>query len=274
MDAIREDKLGRALTWSLMGHGAIAFVLLVKSLVFPGHPVMIAPALRVDLVGLPDLLKKDLANVPKNLPKTDLQEKLAEAARDAKKIKPVAEPEIAKPDEMVLKPTKVEKKIPVADKEDTAKEKAKEKAKSKKIDTALAKIRALERLKDNTDTEKADDNDDAVIIKGNSVSKGTSLSGDAREKAQVGYYDQIRETLVEYWALPSWLSREKLSAQIQIRIDPAGRILSSKFIKSSGNAAFDEAIKSTLRDAQPLPRPPKELLSSLADDGVIVGFPL
>ncbi len=266
MDAIREDQLGRAMTWSLIGHGAIAIALILKSLVFPGNPVMIAPSLRVDLVGLPDLLKKDLSSVPKTLPKSDLQQKLEEAARDAKKIKPVPQEEAVKPDEMVLNPKKVEKKAEPDD------EKAKAKEKAKKIDSALAKIRALERLKEKSDAETSDD--DALVIKGNQISKGTSLSGDARENAQAGYYDLVREALVEYWSLPPWLGRQKLSAQIQIRIDPAGRVLSAKFTKPSGNAQFDEAIQATIKEAQPLPRPPKELLSSLADDGVIVGFPL
>ncbi|MBS1963837.1 MAG: TonB family protein [Bdellovibrionales bacterium] len=265
MDAIREDQLGRALTWSLIGHGAIAFVILVKSLVFPGNPVFIAPALRVDLVGLPDILKKDLAKVPKALPKEDLKEKLAEAAKEAKKINPVPE-DAAKPDEMVLNPKKTEKKTAEDDKK-------KEKEKEKKIDSALAKIRALERLKDKSDEARPEE-DDAIVIKGNQVSKGTALSGDAKEKAEAGYYDVIRDHVAEYWALPEWLRRQKLTAQIQIRIDPAGRILSSKFVKTSGNPQFDEAILGTLKDAEPLPRPPKELTSSLADDGIVFGFPL
>jgi TonB family protein len=163
---------------------------------------------------------------------------------------------------MILEPKKVQKKETKTKKET-----------AKKIDTALAKIRALERLKDKSD-EPRESEDDGILIKGNQISKGTSLSGDAREKAQSSYYDLIRESLVEHWSLPTWLTREKLSAQVLLRVDPAGRVLSLKFLKNSGNAAFDQAIQSTVRDAQPLPRPPKELFDSLSDDGVIVGFPL
>jgi len=253
MDATREDQLGRAVTWSLIGHGAIAIFIVVKSLVFPGDPIVITPSLRVDLVGLPDLLKKDLANVPKALPKPNLEEKSV--------TKPEMPVPVAKPDELVLNPTKVKKT--------TTEE---EKAKAKKIDSALARIRALERLKDKADD--TDQDDEAIVIRGNQVSAGSSLSGNARENAQAGYYDRIREALVEYWSLPPWLARQTLSAQIQIRIDPAGRVLASKFLKSSGSAPFDEAILATLRDAQPLPRPPKELVQSLIDNGVVVGFPL
>jgi protein TonB len=256
MDAIREDQLGRAMTWSLIGHGAIALFIVLKSLVFPGAVVPIAPALRVDLVGLPDLLKKDLVKVPKELPKTDLQKKLEAAAQEAKKIKP-APPKAAPPkDEMVLNPKKAAKE------------------KERKIDLALAKIRALERLKDKTEEEKPKEEDEPIVIKGNQASKGTSLSSDAKEKAQASYYDLVRDALVEYWALPAWLGRQALAAQIQIRIGPAGRVLSAKFLKPSGNDQFDAAIMATIKEAQPLPRPPEELLSSLNDDGVIVGFPL
>ncbi len=261
METTRDDQLGRAFTWSLIVHGALLFFFLLKSLVFPGNPVMIAPALRVDVVGLPDLLKKDLSRVSKTLP-NDLQEKLVEAAKDAKKIQPVPAPEAvaAKPDEMVMNPKKVEKKPEVDTKE-----------KAKKLQSALARIRALERLKDSDETESKED---AVVIKGNQVSKGTSLSGAARENAQAGYYDQIREGLAQFWTLPPWLSRQKLSAQVQIRVGPSGRVLSTNFVRPSGNAQFDEAILSAIRESQPLPRPPKELLDSLASDGVIVGFPL
>jgi len=253
MESSRNDQLGRAITWSLFVHGAIAIFIIIKSLVFPGAPIFITPSLRVDLVGLPDLLKKDLSQVSKTLPKPDIQEKAPTP------VKPVAQiEEAAKPEEMVLNPKKSLKKT----------ETKLDKTKENKIQSALARIRALEKLKDK------DEEDDSVVIKGNQISKGTSLSGDARENAESGYYGLVRESLAEFWSLPPWLSRQKLVAQIEIRIDPAGTILSYRFVKSSGNPQFDEAILGTLRDAQPLPRPPKALLTSLSDNGIVVGFPL
>ncbi len=256
MESIRDDNLSRAFRWSMFVHGAIAVFIILKSLVFPADPIFQAPSLRVDLVGLPDLLKKDLAQVSKKIP--DIEK------TKLKPVAPVAPVEAeTKPDEMVLKPTKVVKKKAAVEDE------PKEKDRDKKLQSALARIRALERLKDKDETD-----DDAVVIKGNQISKGTSLSGDARESMQSGYFDLIRDSLVEFWSLPPWLKREKLAAVVVIRIDPAGNILSSKFTKSSGNPQFDEAILATLRDAQPLPRPPKELVDSLADNGLTVGFPL
>lgn len=273
MESTRGDQLGKAIKWSFSLHGAVAVFAIFKSLVFPSAPVMLAPSLRVDMVGLPDILKKDLSRVSKALPKQGLEEKLNEAAENVKRIKASAPPveEVAKPDDMVLNPKKIAKKdLPTDDKKEKAAEKAEDKKREQKLQSALARIRALEKVKDESDEES----DEAVIIRGNQASKGASLSGDAKESAQNGYFDIVRDRLVDFWSLPAWLSRQKLSAHVVIRIDPAGNIFATKIIKSSGNIQFDDAILATIRDAQPLPRPPKDLQNSLRDDGITVGFPL
>ncbi len=164
---------------------------------------------------------------------------------------------------MILDPKKTEKA-------ERAKDKAKDAERQKKLDAALARIRSLDRLKDQSEEKEA-----AVVIKGNQISKGSSLSGDAREQAQAGYYDLVREALIQFWALPPYLARqEELGAQILIRIDQAGTVIDSNFIKRSGNDQFDDAISNTIRDAQPLPRPPKEVVDAVSSRGVVVGFPL
>jgi colicin import membrane protein len=260
----RDEKLGKALKWSLALHVGIASFAFVKSVVFPSQPVMISPSLRVDMVGLPDILKKDLAQVSKTLPQEAEKEKAPPPAEAAKPK--AAEVETAKPDEMVLNAKKAEKKK----KEEAEKEAAAAKKWETRLQSALARIRSLERLKDT----KEEDDDSAIIIKGNQISKGTSLTGDARENAQAGYYDLVRETLVEFWSLPPWLARQNLSAQVVIQVDPAGTVFSTRIIRPSGNEQFDAAILATIREAQPLPRPPKDLHATLRDNGITVGFPL
>lgn len=262
MESIREDRLGKALTWSLGAHAALALLVIVKSLVFPGEPILIAPALRVDVVGLPDLLKKDLSQVSKTQPKEDLVEKLQEAAKEAKKIEPIPAQEAPKPDELVLNPKKTDK-VAKPEKESAA-------DRQKRLDAALARIRSLDRLKD-----QSEEKEDAVIIKGNQISKGTSLSGDAREQANAGYYSLVQDALASEWALPPYLARQtELKAQVMIRIDPAGTVIDSKFIQESGNEQFDKAIRDTISRAQPLPKPPKDLQETVSGRGIAVGFPL
>jgi TonB family protein len=252
-----ELDLSKGVRWSLAGHALLAALFLLKNLVFPGKPALYVPTLRVDIVGLPDVLKKDLANIPRNKPSQEILDALKKAEESAKKIKPstvkLPPPEQkAEKDEMVLHP----------------KQMANPAARERKLKSALERIKSLEKIEDRDTDSKP------VVVKGNRVSKGTSLTGDAKEAAEASYFDQLRDRLQENWALPVWVARQNLSAQVQVFIDAHGRLRNFRFVKNSGNPQFDEAIKKTLSDSQPFPIPPEGLADSLLDHGVLVGFPL
>ena len=139
-----------------------------------------------------------------------------------------------------------------------------------KLKGALARIKALNSI-------SASENDKpqkSVIIKGNKLSQGASLSADAKESAEASYLDTLRTRLQENWELPVWISRQNMSAQVQVFIDSRGRVRSYRFIKASGNAQFDSAIKKTLEESQPFPSPPLDIASALLGDGILIGFPL
>lgn len=241
------------LRFSLLAHAVLIGGVLLKSLVFPGKPIMYIPSLRVDVVGLPDILKKDLK-------KSDISEILKKAEREAPKPAPKAArkerespKEIAKPDEMVLKP-KVAAETPAERK--------------RRMRGALDRLKALQKIQSETQSAAV------APIQGNRISKGTSLSGDARESDQPTYLDQVRDRLQENWSLPVWLARQKLSATVQIWIDARGRLTNVRFIKPSGNTQFDEAVRRTLLQSEPFP-PPTAAFTQLARvDGILVGFPL
>lgn len=55
---------GRALKISVILHVLFLVSVLFKALVFPSQPKPYIPSLRVDMVALPDVLKKDLQNLP------------------------------------------------------------------------------------------------------------------------------------------------------------------------------------------------------------------
>jgi outer membrane biosynthesis protein TonB len=226
--------------YSLIAHlSLIAFVIL-KSFVFPGKPIPYTPALRVDLVALPDLLKKDLKFIPPTPPA-------------ATKEKPKEKEEI------------VEEK---AEEEEAVITTKKKDARENKIKNALARIKALDKISEESKTPPS------PIIKGNAISKGTSLSGDAKETAMTSYYDLVRNKLQENWSLPVWVARQEFSCQVQIFIDMRGRISRYRFSKVSGNAQFDEAVKKTLKISQPFPPPTEDIASTVLVDGILVGFPL
>lgn len=250
-------QLSLGLRWSLFVHAALIAGVLLKSLVFPGKPILYQPTLRVDLVGLPDILKKDLSKLPKLPPmqETASQEKAPEAKAPPKA--PAKTSERASPDEMVLKPKHSSESDP--------------KARRKKLKNALARIKALEKIKESVEDRKTPG---ALAIKGNAISRGSSFEGKEGQSLEAIYFDALRAQLQENWTLPVWLARQKFAAQVQLMIDSRGQMRGFKFIKPSGNAQFDEAVKKALQESQPYPKPPESLASSLGTDGILIGFPL
>jgi TonB family protein len=192
----------------------------------------------VDLVGLPDVLKKDKKIVaPAPAEPEKVAKQLKEAENTAKKIKKA---EAARPDEVGLK-----------------RKATQEKQREKRIQNALDRIKALAKLQ---------------VIKGNQVSHGHSVSADAKESSDPNYLDDLRQHLQDHWALPIWLARQNLSAQVQVFIDSRGRLRDFKFLKTSGNPRFDAEVKKTLTASQPFPPPPGK--GDFLSNGVVVGFPL
>ncbi len=242
---------------SLGLHGLLIALILIKSIIFPGKPLMYVPTLRVDVVGLPDVLKKDMKNVTPS--SKAINDALKKADQELKKVKPIqAEKEKAPPadpKEMVLHPK--------ANNDAAIEKKMKESLNRMK---ALAKIEAET---SDTPSEKT-----PAVIKGNKISKGTSLSGEAREAAEASYYDSLRDRLQDNWALPVWIARQNYSAQVQIFIDAHGALHGMKFVKTSGNAQFDDAVKRSVQQSAPFPAPPDALASQVLANGVLVGFPL
>jgi TonB family protein len=260
----------RGLRWSVLVHVFFIAVILIKSLVFPNTPKPYISSLRVDIVGLPDLLKNEKKMTPHGQSLQAIQKMLEKDEKEANKIKnappppkvqKVKEPPVEKaaPDEMVLKPKKIEEPKAESDK-----------AREKRLRAAMDRMKALSKLNIDTSDNSDDTPQAAPPIKGNKLSKGNSLDGNAKESDTANYYDSVREKLQENWALPIWLSRQSLSAQIQITIDANGRVRDFRFVKQSGNVQFDDAVKRTLAQSQPFPSPPEDQLMN----GILIGFPL
>jgi outer membrane biosynthesis protein TonB len=245
------------LKWSFGAHIGVLALLLIKTVIFPSTTTPYVPTLRVDVVGLPDILKKDLKNAPIS---KDISDALKKAEQDAKQIKPAKlhpmpeSKEMAKPDEMVLKPTPKSNKM--------------SKQREKSLRAALDRMKALASI------AREEEKTSSPVIKGNAISKGSSLAGDAKESDQANYYDAVLTQLQGNWALPVWLSRQNLSAKVQVFIDARGRLHGFQFVKLSGNAQFDDAVKRALQESAPFSPPPADVADSVLVNGIIFGFPL
>ena len=253
-------ELSQGLKWSLSIHFGIAFLVLFKSLVFPGKALNYIPTLQVDLVALPDFLKKDRVKVGKSEADPPIAEILKEPSEPRKSSK-----ELAHKDEMVVKPELHKPDSPTKKLEQNNKR-------------ALDRLKSLSRIQDSAQEPSKDRSDrlaqSLAIIKGNKLSPGHSLSGDAKEAPEAKYYDILRDHLNENFSLPPWLSRQNYAAQVRLFVDARGKLHSLKFLKFSGNPQFDDAVKRAIRDSEPFPVPPKELVSAFLSDGILFGFPL
>jgi TonB family protein len=252
----KETRAGFQLSLAL--HGAVAFLIFFKIFIFPSQPITYIPALRVDIVGLPDQLKKDLAH-PAPIPATAPAH--PPAATSATKKAPPPKEAATEPDDAMGMKRSAERKA--------------EKKREKKMESALARIKALAKISGDSTPKKAPTQDaQATQIAGNKISKGTSLSNNAQQSDKENYVDTLQNALQQNWTLPIWLERQQLNAKILIYIDAQGRLIQFKFVQSSGSPQFDDAVKRTLMQSQPFPAPPAEIASSLSSHGVLVGFPL
>jgi TonB family protein len=243
---------------SLFGHALLFFFAIAKTFVFPGNSLPYIPVLKVDLVELPDVLKKDLAAPNQNQLTQDISKILKAAEQDATRLKAKIL-NIAERDEMVVKPKAIS-----------------EKSVQNKNRRALDRIKAFAKIQETPPTESQPNKKELrpSLVKGNKLSPGTSLSADAKEAAQANYLDSLRDRLRQNWILPAWIDQQNFSAQVLIRIDSKGTLRDFQWAKSSKNPQFDEAVKQAVQQSQPFPLPTSDLKISLLSDGILIGFPL
>ena len=243
---------------SLIGHALLFFLAFAKTFVFSGSVLPYVPVLKVDLVELPDVLKKDLTAAQTALTQ-DISKILKQAEQDATHLKAKTS-QIVEKDEMAIKPKA-----------------SSEKSIQNKNRRAMDRIKALAKIQEFSTSEEPELSKKELkllVSKGNKLSPGTSLSADAKEAAQANYLDSIRDRLRQNWFLPAWISKQNLSAQVLIRIDSIGNLREFRMVKSSQNSQFDEAVKQALQQSQPFPPPPSELRTGILSNGILVGFPL
>lgn len=242
----RKDPIQQFIGYSLIAHLALLVALILRGTILAPPPKEYVPSLRVDLVAMPDLKKTDVPVIKEEKVEKPV-EKPAEKPAEAKleEVKPAEDGEIA------LKKKKEKS--------------AREKAAQEKLKNALARIKALERIKMMAGTQ----------IKGNQISKGSALSGDAKTALETTYFDVVLERVRNYWELPKWLQDQAhLSAQVTIFINREGKMTRYVFNRTSGNESFDNEIKRTLQSAVPFPAPPIAIIPDLANEGIVLGFPM
>lgn len=239
MTIAKSDRLSYYVLLSIAGHILLFSMFLFKAILMPAEPILLSQAIRVDVVDLPD--------------------------KEVAKPQPPPEP-VAKPAPVVeSKPKTKPQPAPVAPKKPT--KQSQESAINK-----LKAMEAIENLKEEEAKQKERANKPAPPIKGNIVNAGSSLTGLTKIDFD-RYFADVETQVRKNWHLPRWLDDLNLKAQISVKIDSDGMILSKEFIHKSGHDAFDNYVLTTLDHSAPFPKPPERLLNILKYQGIIFNFP-
>lgn len=252
------DELSIPLLFSAAAHLLLVLVFTVKAVFFPEAIEAFAPALRVDIVDLPDKLPSQPAPPP-------------QVAKEEAKTPPPAEPIKAEPPkpeikvkepEIVLNPKK-EEKIPKDDKKLST---------SDAIDK-LKKQLAIDKIRQEMKDEQRQELSDRVAkFKGNVLSPGTELNG-VNKLQHENYLSNLDRHVKQFWSLPEWLARGNYTAQVRIFVDDQGLLLKVQLIRGSGNSSYDDTVLETVKKAVPYPVPPEKFRAIVSVNGMVLGFP-
>jgi protein TonB len=254
----QREMFRKGLRTSIGAHSALIIFAIIAGFTLSRQPAKFTQSIRVDLVALPDLKKKDMAKItPDDL--QDLSEKLSEASKSAKKTlentkreaaKPKSEPE-PEPDAMAMK-----------------KKQAKPNTNKDALKSAIDRIRALEEIESEVKKPKTTQK---VAAKGNQISKGAGATGEVATGDLNAYISKMQVKLRDNWNLPVWLAKQtQLKALVVVFLDRKGFVTNAVLSRSSGDKQFDEYALKTVRISQPFGPPPSELI----EDGATLAFPL
>ena len=231
----------RWLIISLSIHVAIILLILIANGIYriSARPVFVAGSLgnaepiSVDVVGLPNILKKDIPLVNKEeTPEEEPVEKKAE---------------MTLPD---AKQTAEKKKSLISKIKDAV----------TKEDNYLTKIKIIKGL-----------NVQKGSSVGTSTS-GTGIGINSDAVPANPYFGTIKEYIRAYWKVPNWIKKDGLNTLVVVRISDDGNIRELNISKSSGNSEFDELALNSVKNAAPFPKPPVSI-KELLDNGIILSFP-
>lgn len=244
---------------SLLGHVSIVAFFLARAIVFKDSHFDSLPAIRVDIVGLPE---KNAALPPPlqpDKPETKLPPKAepppSPSAPAVEDVKPKVDPLPEKKDAISLDKTK---------------------NKQKEALERLKKMQALDRIRNDVETEAKETRREQLLaqaakVRGNQIAPGTELVG--IEKLQhEDYRNALDRHIKPHWQLPEWLATKGYTALVLIRIDQQGRLISKQLMKTSGSTDYDTSVLDTVERAAPYPAPPEKFTAKAAVDGVLLEF--
>ena len=92
--------------------------------------------------------------------------------------------------------------------------------------------------------------------------KGTGAGGSGSGLMSV-YGDIVKQVIKKNWRYPAFGTENNVAVTLEIRIDPSGKILSSKVVAPSGKPDFDDSTMRAVAETETLPPPRVKTLDTL-----------
>lgn len=226
-----QDSPIKDLVLSIALHMLVVAFFTVKAVFFPTDPIIVQSAIKVDLVGMPE-------------------KKVGSPKAKAKRVEaPKVNVETNKPKAKVTKKPKVD---------------------TNAQNSAIARLKALEKLKKQQKAVEKEGTSNQV--KGNIISPGTKLEG-LDKLHHADYLNDVKSHAQQYWELPEWLAKQDLKARVRVYLDDRGYVIKKNLSVSSGNQMFDSKALEAVEKASPFPEPPTKFRAILSVQGMVLGFP-
>lgn len=252
------DELTLPILYSIATHLVVILAFTVKAVFFPEQIELMEPALRVDIVDLPDKISPMEPPTPASPPQ--------EAAKPQEQVKKTLPPVTKEED---LTPAVVLKTL-------KDKKKPQEEIRNSAADDAIKKLKkqlAIEKIKDEIKAQQRQElNSKVQKFKGNVLAAGTELTG-VNKLQHESYLTQLDHHVKRYWHLPEWLARRSYRAQVRIFLDEQGMLTQSQLVLRSGNDDYDDMVLETVKKASPFPSPPEKFKDIVGITGMVLGFP-
>ena len=117
-----------------------------------------------------------------------------------------------------------------------------------------------------------------LIVAGNKISKGSSLTSEFSSKEVADVFNQYIQSIPDLvrpnWKLPSYLLEKGLQCRIRLFLGPDGNLLKLKIFESSESKEYDKRALNAIRLTAPFPPLNREIIKSGAEGDIILGFPL
>lgn len=114
--------------------------------------------------------------------------------------------------------------------------------------------------------------DKRPLLAGNILSKGGSVLGDVAGEEDE-FKARVQSHVIKFWQSPPTAMGQGYRANVAVNVSPAGRVLSKKLTKSSGNSDFDLSAMEAVEAADPFPAPPENLKRIILQEGILCRFP-